>query len=507
MDEIIKLHSAEDTVCHILEQYDKHKNSEIERITGREIHLDNCSWVEGNNDYLELIYKLNVDGIEHHQGSLDTPYLCDVLYPITFSNSHLPGAFFHYVHFHGPVRFQNCEIGTCSFYKAKFDSYVYFDETTFKGNVNFEQCIFEDSLSLRDITILNALQPSFNNCVVNGNFDLTHIKIEKAKMNQDYSFSFSLRNSSFNGGLSLKKAHVDMDIYIVGCKVKDLDLSDITYHHKMTIAFVTLNGISMIDSQNHLSHIKEIELNNCIIEGDLHIQNYDFLQFEMAFCKIEAGNRMHILKSTFMTYKCLSSTIFGRLDMSDCIVKDEFTFDETSVSGEILLLGENEFPDLKDKYTAMLLKKESRKSANISDYLHFHSIEMNMMYREKCKSLRHNFFDVIALTFNKFSNNFGVSWFYGLTFTLVVSILFFHLINYFGTTEPIFEYGFTFCGFEDVLMKYMDTLNIFKIVNVSEHHSDLHLNVVGVILLYFAKILISYGLFQTGMAFRKYNRK
>ena len=130
-----------------------------------------------------------------------------------------------------------------------------------------------------------------------------------------------------------------------------------------------------------------------------------------------------------------------------------------------------------------------------------------MMYREKCKSLRHNFFDVIALTFNKFSNNFGVSWFCGLVFTLVVSILFFHLINYFGTTEPFFEYGFTFNGFEDVLMKYMDTLNIFKIINVSEHHSDLHLNVVGIILLYFAKILISYGLFQTGMAFRKYNRK
>ena len=512
MEEKKRIHNSKEAEELIVNRYITHQRKEIEQISGPSIRLDNCvlnEIVEGNTkDALFDIHSINVEGISHRTATLDNPYLCDVYNDIIFNNSIINGAFFHYVHFHGSVHFCDCEIGTCSFFKVKADKGVYFNNTKFTSNVSFEQCVFEDVLSLHECIIENALETIINLCKVKGECDLSRLSIKKAKLNNEkYNYRFLISKNTFKGGLSLKKANIDMNVVIAGGEISSLDLSEVNCIHPIKIVFLTLTGINMIDCpKEKMRYIKEIEFNNLILNGDIHIQNYQIGMLQMAFCKIGTGNRLHICNSHFDSLECISSTIFGRIDISECIINESFKLDESSITGEFMLLGNNDFPKLQDRHTALLLKREAQKSGNIANYLKFHSIDMNMLYREKSKHIWRNFFDLIALTFNKFSNNFGVSWVCGIIFTIVTSVFFFHLINYLGTTEQMFTYG-SFDGFDVVFKKFLNVFNVFNIVNIPQNQEDMHLSVSGIVLLYFAKLFISYGLFQTGMAFRKYNRK
>lgn len=107
------------------------------------------------------------------------------------------------------------------------------------------------------------------------------------------------------------------------------------------------------------------------------------------------------------------------------------------------------------------------------------------------------------LFLNKYSNNFNRSWFRGVVFTNVVTIIFFFLINYFGTKEPFFVINWTLAGFGDVIQEYIGLLDIFDLTN---RRSGLSLNTVGVLLLFLARIFIAYGCWQTIYAFYKYNK-
>lgn len=510
MEDKIKIFNSKEAAKYIAHGYKEYKNDEIEIISGPKIYLNNCilnARVESNaKNQLFSIHDINVDGIEHRKGTFDNPYLCEIHHDIIFNGSTITGAIFHYVHFYGSVSFVNCEINTCSFFKVKADNAVYFNDTVFHGNVSFEQCEFNDSLSFHNAKFSNFLAFNFNLCKVNGEFNLSHIKTDLTNPIMDYNYQLFINKGIFSGGLSFKHSHINVDIYISESRVNGLDLSEIIYQKNLVLSDMILTGINMLSSNDEKKHIKSIEISNSLISGDFHIQNYFIESFKMLFCKIESGNRFHICNSTFNSFENLSSTIFGRLDLVNCIVNKTFDMNETSSSGEILLLNSCQLPKINNKHTAMILKKESQKAANIPDYLKYHSIEMNMLYQEKWQDKWNNIPDLIALTFSKCSNNFGLSWERGLFFVGSFSILFFHLINYCGTVEPYFAYG-SFSGIEQVMEKYLSLINVFNIINISNNQDGVVLNSLGKALTYLAKIIISYGFFQTGMAFRKFNRK
>ena len=505
------LRNSREAQSHIEKCYQTERRPEIKMISGPIICLDDCVLYEVGEERtgkcLFDIHSLNVDGITHRTATLDNPYICDVLYDITFRNSVIPGAFFHYVHFHGSVNFVGCKIGTCSFFKVKADKDVYFNDSTIDSNIYFDQCVFSDSFSLYNCSVNNAIQPNFSFCEFHGNCDFSYLNVKKDNPNNEsLEYYFLIKDCSFKSDFSLKKARIDMDLTIDGGNVHNLNLSEVHGVNKIKLVSLELDGINMIDCQNGMQFIKSIVFNNVTLNGDIHIQNYYFGDIEIAYSKISSGNRFHICNSHFDIFKCVSSSIYGRMDLSDCIINESFDLDETGVNGEFILLGNNCLPRIKNRYTAMLLKKESQKNANTPDYLKFHSIEMGLLYRELLKRPFKNFFDIIALTFNKLANNFGTSWSYGILFVIATSVLCFHLINYWGTNTPFFTYDGA-NNYQDVLKNYLNVLNVFAIVNMPKYQQDMDLNIWGIIMLYIAKIIISYGLFQTGMAFRKYNRK
>lgn len=107
------------------------------------------------------------------------------------------------------------------------------------------------------------------------------------------------------------------------------------------------------------------------------------------------------------------------------------------------------------------------------------------------------------LFLNKYSNNFNRSWFRGIIFTNVIAVIFYFLINYFGTKERIFVIDWKFTDFGSVLQEYIRLLDIFDFANVK---SELLLTHFGVLLFFIARIFIAYGCWQTIYAFYKYTK-
>jgi uncharacterized protein YjbI with pentapeptide repeats len=121
------------------------------------------------------------------------------------------------------------------------------------------------------------------------------------------------------------------------------------------------------------------------------------------------------------------------------------------------------------------------------------------------------------LYLNRISNSFGMSWGRGVFFTCVTACAFFILINTVGIkstplskSTPLFVWGWNgWDGFGDVWKYY---LNMFCLLDFKEKFKDLltgksiELNAFGETLFFVSKIFVSYGIYQTISAFRKYGK-
>ena len=111
----------------------------------------------------------------------------------------------------------------------------------------------------------------------------------------------------------------------------------------------------------------------------------------------------------------------------------------------------------------------------------------------------------ILLWLNKYSNNFNRSWVRGVYFTMIISLLFYFLLNYVGMEQPYYVFDIHFNGFGEVVKGYLSLLDIFNMTNLSDK-VDFRLTPLGYIILFGAKIFISYGIWQTIYAFYKYRK-
>lgn len=107
------------------------------------------------------------------------------------------------------------------------------------------------------------------------------------------------------------------------------------------------------------------------------------------------------------------------------------------------------------------------------------------------------------LFLNKYSNEFGLSWLRGLKFTLIITFIFYWLINYFGMEEPIFVVDWRFSNFEYVFKGYINLLNI---ISFNKEIFQFRLTAIGELIFLMSRVFIAYGIYQTISAFRKYGK-
>ena len=109
----------------------------------------------------------------------------------------------------------------------------------------------------------------------------------------------------------------------------------------------------------------------------------------------------------------------------------------------------------------------------------------------------------LLLWLNKYSNNYNRSWFRGIKFTLIIALIAYFALNYFGMQQPFFEIDWHFNGFGEVLVGYLSLLDIFNLIGNS---TMFELTPIGKLLMFLFKIIIAYGEWQTIYAFYKYKK-
>ena len=111
----------------------------------------------------------------------------------------------------------------------------------------------------------------------------------------------------------------------------------------------------------------------------------------------------------------------------------------------------------------------------------------------------------ILLWLNKYSNNYNRSWFRGIVFTLITTLLSYFILNFFGMESPYFVFDIHFTDFGEVVKGYMSLLDVFNLTGINSIIS-FELTTWGYIILFVSKILITYGFWQTIYAFFRYRK-
>lgn len=155
-----------------------------------------------------------------------------------------------------------------------------------------------------------------------------------------------------------------------------------------------------------------------------------------------------------------------------------------------------------------IIKYQFRKEGNNIEAINFHKVEMELYRQElntKPKKKKENA-TRFSLWLNKISNNFGTSWFKGIIFTLLTSLLFYciFLITLFSSSK--IQPKYTSKALEQTLTHWLEFLNITK---WNFKYFDVELSDLGFfsyLVLFISRIFIGYGYYQIVQAFRKYGK-
>jgi hypothetical protein len=235
---------------------------------------------------------------------------------------------------------------------------------------------------------------------------------------------------------------------------------------------------------------------------DLHINTSYIWEYQnigsLSFLNIKSGNLFVIVDS-----------ISGKLNFlnSDINIFQEIIIANSDIDGAnfnkypLKILSSSKSPiagygidkknarisNLKNVYNQ--LKKIARAKGDIDNANRFESLEHRQLLFSKKIS-----FDSLLLLLNLLSNNNGRSWFQGILFTLTTGFIFF--ILYLKTLSISFH-------FFDCYQEYILFITSFPKLEITSYYNNTWQTQL---IIWLSRILISYGIYQTIAAFRKYGK-
>lgn len=172
------------------------------------------------------------------------------------------------------------------------------------------------------------------------------------------------------------------------------------------------------------------------------------------------------------------------------------------------------FHEDSDSQTYVRLKDEALKNNNSIKAMQYRDKEMSSYSKElnsqrSWANLGTWLTDKSILFLNTVSNKNGLSWLRGITFTLVCAMIFFWIINFFGIEDDqshFFIWDFKTFQFEGIGEIWKRFLNMFYLTSFKDKFEGIKLNAFGETIFFLSKIFISYGIYQTIVAFRKFSK-
>lgn len=211
----------------------------------------------------------------------------------------------------------------------------------------------------------------------------------------------------------------------------------------------------------------------------------------------------------------LTSKSIKKLSLNDSIIKgklylfSDITFldaENCLFPGFLFTKEAEKIKDVANRYTARLLKNECIKSNDIIGSNYFRMLEMNK-YQEELKQVKketpNRFTDLCILKLNQLSNKHGQDFWRGIIFTLVIAIMFHFIYSLISCQIELYlptnESNLALIG-----EYWKSMLQYLWLPDTSAFKND-GLGFWSILVYIIGKIFITYGIYQTISAFRKYS--
>lgn len=398
-----------------------------------------------------------------------------------------------------------------------------------KFELRFKNCVFNDNvtisvISIKNLFIINSqkikninISGDFQRVRINGkdilldgrititnsnifkelnldNLSLIGGEIDISFLNKDKSFNYSEFNFSLKESTICRCSFFDS---FFGCHVK-------TWRTEILYDLTFLNCIFNKSSFTVISTYKDVSFIGCIFLGITFFNE----------SQVNTELNLKIKGCTFKDITLYDNYKVNKLEIFSTIFEKKVSFDNLIVKSFVLhqvqFLNSAYFDDLNinnnkvienwDRKTLRAIKRELVNSHNQIDYLRFKAYELEAYNKENGK----NWKDSFILKLNSCSSKNGLDWFRSVLFTIIISICFFYLytvIEVYDLSRNPFEYSFIS---EERVKEYFFFLNPSDFDYHFNKLKNLKSNIGSTIIFLIAKVFITYGIYQTVQAFRKF---
>jgi hypothetical protein len=312
-----------------------------------------------------------------------------------------------------------------------------------------------------------------------GKFDFSENTISILQSNRKEKITFE--NSSFD------KIKFDGTKFLSETSFKEMEINqECTFEEcefeKVNFSHLKIGKLSFFDCKffkTSLFHYIEgnissfIKFESCLFEK--------YIQFNGTSC-----HKFRIDNVEFRKIVSFQETIFNEFFIDRTIFEKGALFDEIKIKNIQNC----------DRRTIRILKRELVNSHNQIDYLRFKAYELDAYSKESGKNWKDN----LILYFNESSNYFGLDWTRGISFIFQWSFIFylFYIISYSANIENFNRIP----NIENFAINFLKFTNPLSFLNPPLEDSENYF--LPLLFLILGKIFVSFGIYQTIQAFRKF---
>lgn len=440
---------------------------------------------------------------------------------------------------------QKLNDGKYEFYGETISSSFYMPAKSFNdfSRIKFNNCHFEDSLHIEGLN--KYLGIIFHDCIFSKDVNVLRCKINNIQFsNLKELKKINICHSTINDiVIDSNKLPINGEIKIDDCTILDLiDCSNLNLNQgQFTLSLRHKNEEANFSSNFKNSTFEMANFSSSFLGNEADFRNFKIIKTcfftnchfkKVYFKKANFGNdtifhdckfysysgfeecknldktNLKISSCLFKSFPHFNKSKFNFLEIIHTTFNRKVSFDGVQVNNinfyQISFSEITFFDDFKinniydcDRRTIRIIKRELVNSHNQIDYLRFKAYELDIYKNEKNK----NWKDSFILFFNEQSNYFGLDWFKGIKFTIFTSFMF-YLLYIITFTISIRNITLLPDSVEDFFVKYLKFVNPLSFLKPPIEEAEHYFFPIFFLIL--GKIFVSYGIYQTIQAFRKF---
>ncbi|WP_348799136.1 hypothetical protein [Flavobacterium adhaerens] len=407
--------------------------------------------------------------------------------------------------FNGTIEIQDIKKPS---FKLSFNECVFNEDITI-NDIEFDYIFFIDSKKIKNIHIdgiFNRLRFNNKGIPLNGDIaiwakiqkelNLDNIFIEKGQLDLNINSFDNLENKNFSS--TFKNAKIYEGSFVNSHFGEYANFKNLKIFHKLIF-----EDCKFVKSNFEFSDFKSTSFNNCKFYSTTLIENSQQLNYA----------ELKFIACRFEKYVLFDNSIFKSFEISHSVFQKKVSFDsfETNMMKlhQVTFAEAAYFDDLNknnndvienwDRKTLRAIKRELVNTHNQIDYLRFKAYEL-IAYKKEVNQNKLNWKDLLILHFNEDSNYFGLDWTKGIRFIFQWSFIFYvlYIISYSARIDD----SNCIPKIEDFLTNYLKFTNPLSFLDTPLVNSEDYF--LPLLFTSMSKIFVSYGIYQTIQAFRKF---